>query len=487
MPLAVHEQSDEVKSLALEWAVLEALLGGTPAMRKAGKCYLPQWPNEEQESYNARLRTATLFPAYERTVRVMSGKPFAKQLTLSDDTPESIVTWSQNIDREGVNLHTFAAEMFEESFHGLAGILVDYPDTTPRDDKGKPVDGPLPTRTVAQVEASGARPYLVRVMHQQLLGWKTDVQGGKLRFLQLRFMESAEEPDGLYGIKHVPQVRVLFPGGWELWRAPEDKKQKEWVLFDSGRTTLNEVPFVPIYGKRKGFMCADPALLNLAYLNIKHWQSQSDQDTILHVARVPIIAMYGADDKTSLTVGGSAAVTFSGAKNECGIEFVEHTGAAIDAGAKSLIDLQDQMIETGAELLTKRPGQRTATEDMNDAEGNKCDLQRMAEGFEDSLDQALAFMAQFARLPTGGKVSLFKDYGAATLSDASATLVQSLQQGGLLSKETALQEFIRRGVLSPDINVQDELAKAEADGPPLGSLGEVDPLNKAASKGGGDA
>src|SRR5688572_23879174 len=112
MPIAVNEQSDEIKSLALEWAVLEALQGGTPAMRAAGVTYLPKWPNEEVASYNARLATATLFPAYKRTVSVMAGKPFAKELTLSDDTPKSIQDWAADIDRQGVSLHAFASEMF---------------------------------------------------------------------------------------------------------------------------------------------------------------------------------------------------------------------------------------------------------------------------------------------------------------------------------------------------------------------------------------
>jgi hypothetical protein len=251
------------------------------------------------------------------------------------------------------------------------------------------------------------------------------------------------------------------------------------VLTSSGTTTLTEIPFVPFYGVRDGFMCGKPALLDLAYLNVKHWQSQSDQDTILHVARVPILAMYGVDENTQLTVGTSSAVRFSEPKTVASLEFVEHTGAAIEAGAKSLTALEEQMIQTGAELLVQKPGQRTATEDANDAEGNKSDLQRMVEAFEDALDQALAFVAQFARLPSGGNVSLFKDFGAATLSDASATLVKDLQMSGLLSKATALKELQRRGVISPDIDVDEELDAAAADGPAMGTLVEGDGSGEA--------
>jgi hypothetical protein len=45
-----------------------------------------------------------------------------------------------------------------------------------------------------------------------------------------------------------------------------------------------DITLVTLYTKRTGFMCGSPPLLNMALLNIKHWQSQSEQDNILHVA-----------------------------------------------------------------------------------------------------------------------------------------------------------------------------------------------------------
>jgi hypothetical protein len=213
-------------------------------------------------------------------------------------------------------------------------------------------------------------------------------------------------------------------------------------------------------------------LLDLAYLNVKHWQSQSDQDTILHVARVPILAITGADENTSLTLGASTAIRLPQGAD---MKFVEHTGHAIAAGEKSLESLQEQMIETGAELLVKRPGKRTATESANDAEANMSELQRIAEGFEDSLDQALQIVADYARLPSGGNVSLFKDYGAATMTDASATLIMDLALGGLISHETALTEFKRRGVLAMEVDPAVEAAEVAAQGPALGTMVNPNP------------
>ena len=170
-----------------------------------------------------------------------------------------------------------------------------------------------------------------------------------------------------------------------------------------------------------------------------------------------------------LTVGASTSVRLPMGSE---LKYVEHSGAAISAGASALADLQNQMIETGAELLVKKPGERSATEAANDAEANKCDLQRTVETFEDALNTALQFTADFAGLDKGGKATLFKDFGAANLSEASAQLVLSMQQGGLITKGTAIKELQRRGELDGEIVPEDELEAVDQEGPALGGLSD---------------
>lgn len=462
MPLAVNEQSAEIAELAREWALVDALMGGTPAMREAGELYLPRWPNELPAAYETRLSTATLFPAFRRTVGVMAGKPFAKELTLSDETPAQLRVWAEDIDLQGVSLHTFAAEMFEQVVAwGMAGILVEYPDAAMRDEDGNIIERTL---TRAQMLASGHRPYFVRIGPHQILGWRSEQVGGRTRLTQLRLLETVDEPDGGFGTVYAHQVRVLYPGGWEIYRQPAEGA--EWQVVRSGRTALSEIPFVPLYGDRKAFMQGLPPLIDLAYQNVEHWQSKSDQQTILHTARVPILAVSGVDDEDfELVIGASAAVRLPMGAD---LKYVEHTGAAIEKGAAALEALQASMVQTGAELLVSREGQRTATESANDAEANKSQLLRMAEGFEDALDQALQFMADYVGLPSGGNVSLFKDYGATSLSDASAQLVQTLQGAGVISKRTAINEFKRRGVLAQEVDADDEADLVASSGDGLG-------------------
>lgn len=465
MALEVNEQSAQVKAMAEEWPIVDALLGGTPAMRKAGVTFLPQWPNEDPLAYDNRLRTATLFPAFERTVAVMSGKPFSKQVQLSEDTPAEIQQLAEDIDKEGVNLHTFAAEMFREIMGaGVAGILVEAPKPIAGATGGQP--------TEKEQREAGIRPYWVRVKHRQILGWRTAVVGGAAVLTQLRIAETALEDDGEYGEKELDRVRVLRPGSWRLFEKRTVNNKVVWVLLEQGVTDLDFIPYVPVYGLRLAFMVGAPPLLNLAYLNVKHWQSQSDQDTILHVARVPILfaKLFGEDAK--LTVGASFAVKAE--NKDADLKYVEHNGGAIEAGLKSLLSLEEQMIQCGAELLVAKPGGRSATEDENDAQGNKCDLARMVELFEDALDLALYYTARYKKLPKGGKATLFKDFAAFTLSDASDSLLMQLQGAGLITKVTTIKEAQRRGKLSPDVDPEAEVAAAAAEGPAPGKEDDED-------------
>jgi hypothetical protein len=455
---AVRKESDAVAEMAVHWPLVRALMGGTSAMRKAAAKFLPKWPNEEQASYDARLAVSTLYPAFSQTVRVLAGKPFSKPLQLGDDVPEQIQQFAQDIDLEGRNLHAFAGDMMVDVLSaGIGGILIDYP----------PADG---VRTRAQELAAGLRPYWKRYPAGTVLGWKSRRVNGVATLTQIRLLESETEDDGEFGERMIEQVRVLEPRRWRTYRKVRNMAgREEWQVHDEGMTTMQAVPFVFCYGQRTGFGTGRPLLIELAHQNVEHWQSKSDQQNILHVARVPILVTIGADEAT-ITVGAASAVKLP---QDADMKFVEHGGAAIQAGRDDLKDIEQRMLQTGAELLIRREGAAvTATQISSEGEGNRCALQRMAEDLEDAIDMALQFTALWIGQQEGGHVTLHKDFGADSLGEASASLLLELQAAGIISKKRVIIEQQRRGVLSADLNPEDELEDAGADGPALGMLPE---------------
>ena len=440
---AIDTKNEAVERMSKAWAVIDPLVGGTQSMRDAGKALLPQQPREDDDDYKYRLSTATLFPAYQRTCTVMAGKPFSKQMTVNEDVPAKVKALLPDIDGQGRSVHAFASQLFAEAVsHGFGGVLVDFP-----------ADG-------------GKRPYWTHYAHDSILGWRIDTSGGVAQLAQLRLKEVAQVEDGEYGVKDVNRVRVLTPGAWALWQ--EDSGG--WTVLDEGATSLNYIPFAPFYGRRIGLMEGAPLLIDLAHQNVKHWQQQSDQDDSVLYARKRLLVFTGVNEGelSAPTSGGSYALRFE--RPDAKAQVIQGSAESVTVGRSELAALEDQMIQTGAELLVKQPGQRTATEASNDAEANKSTLQSATEDFEDTMDRCLQMTADWLNAGNGGTVSLFKDFGAATLTDASAQLVLSLQGAGLLSKETTIVEMQRRAVLGPDVDPEQEIAKVEAEGPSLGAM-----------------
>lgn len=470
-----------VERMRPDWCLAAALLGGTRAMREAGKEYLRKWAKEDDQAYADRLATAVLFPAYSRTVHTLAAKPFSKPIHLEDDIPPEFKPWLDDIDMEGRNLDAFAADVFECAMgYGLCGILVDFPEAS------GVVSTEAGVRTQADEQKAGLRPYWVHIKPHQILGWRAARVAGEWVIQQLRLMECVEEQDGDWGTKTVEQVRVLEPGKWSVYRkVKREGGAEEWVIGTdangrpmSGTTTLDIVPFAPVYGKRTNFMVGVPPLIEVAHLNVSHWQSASDQQTLLHVARVPILTAVNVQDATGqngepkpweLTIGASAAVRINGENAD--LKYVEHSGKALEAGAKDLETLEDRMRQAGAELLVIGPGANTRIEAAAANDVGMCALQRITLAFEDALDLALSYTAKWVNQPTGGgSVELFRDFAVASLAEASAELLLKANQAGKLSDETFFEELQRRAIIGPDADWGEEKERLQEQGPPLGMI-----------------
>lgn len=451
----VRKRSAKVEAIATCWPMITALLGGTSAMRDAGKVYLPQWPNEDEGFYKNRLKSATLFPAFSRTIEVLSGKPFSRPVTWDEKkVPESIQKMFPDIDMQGTNLHSFLASVCEEAMgYGLSGILVEHP----------PTEGNL---TVAEEKRRGLRPYFAKIAGNSLLDFDSKRIDGQETFTMLRFVEVVSERDPLneFAEKQIEQVRVLNIGRWRIYREKKNETTGaiEWSLHQEGTTSLQKITFVPVYGDRLGFMQSKPPMAELAFLNVEHWQSKSDQQTILHVARVPVLFGRKLGDGP-ITVGAASAIVSD--EEGADLKYVEHTGKAIEAGRVDILDLEDKMRQIGAELLVVKPGRQTVVQTVADNEAGTCALQRIIGDLTDATNLALEYMAEWIGEKEGGSITIFRDFGAATLAEASAELLMDMNVAGTLSDETLFYEMQRRGLINSDVKWLEEKGRIASQPP----------------------
>ncbi len=465
----VAQPSQPYKWMTKHWDLPFTLMNGTVGMREAGKAYLPQNSKELDKDYKNRLLRATLTNVFKKTVSNLSSKPFTKPVVLSEDMNQQVEEWvSEDIDREGNNLDTFARMVFEDALiAGKSHILAEFPRITDE-------DGVL---TLADVQARGLRPYLTHIKAQALIGWKSVINDGVETLTQIRIQETAKIDSGRFSETSVSRVRVLEPGFFELWQ--QNPKTKDWVIVDSGPTALDFIPLVTFYTNKEDFLVGSPPLRDLADLNQSHWESVSDQNHVLHIARVPIMFGKGLSSGADPEGGGSEEITVSPNSlvhtdnPEGDLRYVEHSGAAIAAGRTHQQDLLEQMEAFSMQLLIPRSGNVTATASAIDAAAAHSDLQRMVGELETAIENSLKHMALLGNIDTDtvGSVEFFDDFNIAVGSVEEADLLLRMASVGKLSTKTLLEEIKRRGLLAQSFDPEAEAELARNDvGDTLGGL-----------------
>jgi hypothetical protein len=448
---SVAQPTPAAKALVESAALGRVLMGGTKAMRAAGKKYLPQFPAESQEAYEARLASSFLFNGFKKTVRDMTGRVFTKSVEIEGD---ALSEEEQNIDMQGRDLSAFARDVFEAGLSGcgLSFIMVDAP----------PREGDV---TKAQADEANLRPYLVHVKPEEVLGWKTASVGSRTFLSQWRMMEKVEEqdPEDEFSTVTVGQVRVLtlIEGKVNVRLYREANKGAEWVLYDEFNTQAPEITVVPFYAGRTGFFAAEPPLEDLADKNVEHWQSASDQRNILHAARVPILFAAGHEEDGPLKISAGTATTTR--NPEAKLQWVEHSGAAIGAGRDDLKDIEFQMQVLGLQLLVA--GTETATGAALDAAKETAPLAMMADNLKDALEQALRWFTMYQGAETEVTVRVNTDFGVSIMTAQEMTALMGAVNTGLMSKERFLKEMARRGFVAEDIDIEEELELIDAEIP----------------------
>ncbi|WP_368300925.1 DUF4055 domain-containing protein [Kluyvera sichuanensis] len=441
------------------WDINDALMGGTLYMRQLGEAYLPRWPKEDKEDYQKRLAVATLLPAYEETINQNVGRVFAEPIQLGENVPDRLREFAKDVDLEGSRLDVWAQAFFSLAMqYGLSHALVDYPR----------VDAEQ-VKTKADEKATGARPYVTMLNPRQVIGWKSKMVGGKVQLTALRIKEVVVEDGDDFGQTKVEQIRLLTPGRVEIYRkATGDNAQANWTLHEEWETSRRDITLITLYTKRTGFMCGSPPLLNMALLNVKHWQSQSEQDNILHVARVPILTVFGLEDDQELVIGSSSATQFSN-RETGGLEYVEHTGSAIGAGKESLSDLVEQMRQAGAKLLrTDNTSTKSVDQTSEEKMQEQSPLYTMATSLEDAIDNILQIMAEYIGEAEGGNVDVRTelDVESKEFNPPAALAIQSLRQGGDIRRVDAIKSLQKLNIIDadadPDVVLSELLAESSS-------------------------
>ena len=346
---------------------------------------------------------------------------------------------AENIDNGGSHWNVFAKEVFTDAVQdGHSFILVDMP---PALEEGA---------TLADERLAGRRPYWVKYTADQAVNWRYSSYDGQQVLTQITFRECSYEPDGEYGEKEVIKYRVLSPGVWSLWREVKATSSVtgytgEYILESSGFTSLSEIPLAVIYSRKTGYLTSQPPLLDLALLNICHYQKYSDYSIYLHISSRPVLWFRGIDPKNVEAIGPYSAFSVG---PEGQVAFAETTGAALEAARQDLLDLEKKMAALGLSIIAgKAPQPNTATEELLDNLQEESDLATAARSLKDGLERALYFTALYLDpgAKSGGSVEMGMTPEELTLSDQELQVYSNMVAQDQMSIETLVNIMDRGG------------------------------------------
>jgi len=442
-----------------DWDLLHDLLGGTRAMRLTGEKWLPREPREE--GYNARLNRSILYNAYRDTLSKLANRPFAHPIQFTD-LPDELTYLIDDVDATGKSFESFAREVLKDLInYGLAHIFVDHSELP------EVVEGE--TLTKADEERLGARVLLNVIHPPNLIGWQTEIVDKRVTLTQIRVKEIITEAFGDYGDADINYIRVYTRTGWEVHQEfdSENKEgEKVWKIVESGEHTFGSISLVTIYANRVGFMMAEPSLMDLAWLNLAHWQSYSDQRNILRLSRFGLLFGKGFPKDMvgqSLDIGPSKA--FLTTDTNADLKYVEHTGASIEAGAKDIEDIEIKMEILGQQPLMRSTSLSTATAKRIDESRNVSQLQSWVRSLERGLLQAIEMACEWRKIemPETTKIDIFSDFEVAISGSTDKELLLKARTEGEITRERFLREEQRRGVFSGDMDPEEEAKAAEKE------------------------
>lgn len=441
----------EYAASAGRWQIMNDTLGGTETMRAARQEHLPQHAGENDKRYEDRLNSAVFTNYVRLTLEFLVGKPFSKEVQFTKDSDEAIIEFKDDMNLQGDGLTTVTKDWFTRGMEkSLSYCLIDFP-TVPQKPDGEKY-------TLAETQEMSLRPYWVIKSAEEVIAARKVRIRGKEEFVHVRYWAN----EVVYnGFEESIQQRIMVLDRGEdgvVTRTLWVKADKDWEKGASVVMDIDVIPLVEFRTNREN----RPDLLDLAYLNITHWQSESDQRASLTAARFPILAGSGVDEDKVITLGPYNFLASADAQSK--YYYVEHTGAALDAGQADLDSLEERMALYGAEMLKERPDRQTATSAILDTAQSMAPLQRIVFDFLSSIQTALDYTAKWLdKEPGSAAVEINTEFALSKEQGATIETLKELRKTGDISRESFLEALKELGALPDSFDIKADQTRLDGE------------------------
>tara|TARA_B100001093_G_scaffold497455_1_gene544405 strand:- start:7256 stop:8707 length:1452 start_codon:yes stop_codon:yes gene_type:complete len=441
------------------WEIMTAVTNGTEYLRENSETFLPLEPREDYDAYLARVNRSVFSPYTQRLIRAAAGLILRKPISVEGDLYWTEV-FNKNVDGCGSDIDEYARRQAICALtYGHCNTLVDFP-------------APTAARTLAEERALNRRPYWVEIEPKNIYGWRLDRDSNYGTLTQVRIAEKAVIPDGEFGEKCYDQIRVIEPGRYRLYRKKEENKSLEgaapypdsydqtnsggeFELIGQGVYDLNEIPLITVYANKIEPLCSRPPLLDIAYLNLAHFQRQADLIHSLHVASQPMLVMEGWDDQTkdiAISVNYAMA-TQPGNK----VYYVEPASSAFEAQSAEVQELQQQMSSLGISTLSQ---QKHVAESADARRLDRIDTNSMlamvSMDLESGLQKSYDLAASYLNIEPP-EVKISRDFDLQRLIGQDITAMGQLFQDNVINREEFREMLVQGEILPKAAEVNDDV------------------------------
>jgi hypothetical protein len=479
------------------WKICRDLFSGTKAIRAYAEEYIPQNGSETAQEYVNRIQRTECFPGFQHSVKGLTGIVTRKDPVLQDDVPPRIAADLEDVDGQGSHFAVFAKNYFTDGLTvGHAGILIDVPPAPKESIGAKTLEaGKLSLKDENDL---GLRAYWMLIHAENIYSARFKTIGGVVTLTQIVFHEATEESAGEFLTYTISRYRVFRCDTetdsvtWELWEDAVGASLAEPPIKIASGVVTNQIriPFTAFYaGHRIGPLHTEPPLLDLAYSNIAHVQVLSDRRHSLHIGSVPILVFIGRPISAQQDEDGNPKTQEVGSSIGLDVpiggdvKYVEHQGHALGATREELQDLERRMSALGLSLLQQmvRPAESAEAKRIDKTEKDAI-VKSPARSWQDSMEMALQFHANYYKEPTGGSIFIDDDYEDITLDANTIKVYSDMVAANQLDLDTLYTILQNRGALPEDLdfekikqNIADEKAASLAEATALMKAGATQP------------
>jgi len=442
-----------------EWKTVTDTFGGQKSVKSETIKYLPL-PNgatsASDDKYSQYLSLAMFYNVVRKTSKSLNGLAFRKKpdISLNDDGKLNYILDNCSADNE--NITQVAKRVLQNTLNiGRCGILVDFPS----------YQGGI-TDKVKQ--SNNLYAYMSVYSAFNIINWNTENKGSTSQLSLVVLKEEYLEFTG-FSSQSKTRYRVLeLKDGYYQQRVIYKDSNKEDEVYEpkANGQRLTEIPFVFTGSENNNSDIDGSPLIDLANMNIKHYQYYADNALKLHYQSIPLlvatnISKQSADnikDGGGLSTGATKGVVLGLNEDLKYLEIAETSSLTLE-----IDKIEQMMISAGAKLVKNDSVNETATTSRIKASSENSELINVMDNVSNGITRALQYMALFEGANQDVKFELNSDIVEEMTDTQLLSIVLSGVTQGTIPKIALFNGIKKSGLLNEAMTYEEFKADLESE------------------------